>query len=543
MKKIKIILLFFVVTLFISSCEKNFDPNIYGSLFTTNFPKSEADYEAYMMTCYVPFSVNWGYSLSGAWQHNFYVSEGGFMRLFDATADVSNPWLIGSWGGAWRELTQANFANCINYGAGSGGNPSNFAKTKDITRFTEIIGVLQDATILTEAKKQSLLGEARFLRGMMMYYLLHIYGPVPVLLDPALVGDNEAEKNLVRPTLTEMTEWITADLEYGVANMPETAPKGRYNKNYARFCLMRHYLNEGSYMPTYYDKGIALYDDLKTGGYSLYRAGGTSAYANQFKQSYKFNVEVIMAVSTSKTGDGSGTNGNFNPTSWYVIPGDASRWADDAHTIPTPFVNQGGGWGQCFNVSPNFYYTYEPGDVRQNVILTSYVQNKSNVLTNITEADIGNKWSGFILNKYPVETTDAFQPTDIPLARWADVLLMYAELVARKNNAVPTGEALQGVNDVRDRAGLPPLSGAAVADYDGFMDALLLERAHEFLYEGGRKIDLIRFNKFRHNNTLLKGIAPSHQYMPLPNYAVELAAKYGKTLEQYYERPGWASDL
>lgn len=51
MKKIKIFLLFLAITMLISSCEKNFDPKMYGKLFTTNFPKTEADYEAYMMAC------------------------------------------------------------------------------------------------------------------------------------------------------------------------------------------------------------------------------------------------------------------------------------------------------------------------------------------------------------------------------------------------------------------------------------------------------------------------------------------------------------
>jgi hypothetical protein len=286
-----------------------------------------------------------------------------------------------------------------------------------------------------------------------------------------------------------------------------------------------------------------MYDQLKANNrYDLYTTGGAAAYANQFKQGFKFNKEVIMAVSTSVTGDGSGKNGNFNPTSWYVVPSNASQYADLANTIKTPFWGQGGGWGQCFNVSPAFYDTYEPGDIRQGVILTSYVRNNT-ARTVYTRADIGVAWSGFIINKYPVETATAYQATDIPLARWADVLLMYAEAVARKNSAVPTGEALDVVNAVRSRAGLAPLSGAAIADYAGFMEALLWERGHEFLYEGGRKIDLIRFNKYRSSCTLLKGLAPTHQYMPLPNYAVELATSYGKTLEQYYERPGWASDI
>jgi len=534
-------LLFIVSIFFMGSCESDFDPKIYGQLFTTNFPKTESDYESYMMTCYMPFTVNWGYSLTGAWQHNFYVTEGGIVRLFDSTSDLCAPWAINTWGGSWLKWTQANFSDCILYGRGSGGDPSHFEKVRDITRFTKIIGDLEDATVLSDTKKKNFVGEARLLRGLMMYYLLHIYGPVPVIIDPSLVGNDEAEQNMERPTLQQMTEWITADFEYAVENMSNSQPHGRYTADFARYCLMRHCLNEGSYMNGYYDKVIQMYDELKNSGYSLFTEGGSDAYAEQFKQAHKFNCEVIEAVSTSKEGDGSGANGNFNPISWYVIPNDVAKYADIENTIPTPFVYQGGGWRQCFNIAPAFYDTFEEGDYRKNTILTSYVKNDAN-RTLITRADIGIAWCGFIINKYPVEIDNPFQPTDIPLARWADVLLMYAEAVARKNQTVPTGEAMQGVNDVRARAGLAPLKGEAIASYQGFMDALLMERGHELMYEGCRKIDLIRFNKYRHNCKIYKGFEPTHQYIPLPNYAVQQAESYGKTLTQYYERPDFAQD-
>jgi hypothetical protein len=333
-----------------------------------------------------------------------------------------------------------------------------------------------------------------------------------------------------------MTKYIYDDFDYAQQNMSNTASKGRYTADFAKFCLMRHCLNEGQY-----DKAIEMYQALNNGKYSLYTAGGDAAYADQFKQGHKFNSEVIMAFSTSASGDGTDKKGDFNPLSFYVVPANAARYADVANTIPTPFVLQGGGWEQCFNVSPDFYDTYEEGDVRREVILTSYVQNNSDRTLN-TGTDVGVRWSGFILNKFPIEIDNAFQPTDIPLARWADVLLMYAEAVARKTQAVPTGDAMQAVTDVRARAGLPALSGAAVAGYEGFMEALLLERGHELLYEGGRKIDLIRFNKYRRNCKQTKGTTPTHQYMPLPNYAVLQAETGGKTLTQTFERAGWEQD-
>ena len=46
-----------ILTVF--GCENDFDAKIYGSLSTTNFPQSEADYESYMMDCYIPFTLTW----------------------------------------------------------------------------------------------------------------------------------------------------------------------------------------------------------------------------------------------------------------------------------------------------------------------------------------------------------------------------------------------------------------------------------------------------------------------------------------------------
>ena len=544
-KTIKIVSLLAAMTLLLGSCEKNFDPKMYGKLFTTNFPQSEGDYESLLMNCYIPYQVRWSYNMSGAsWQHPFYVAGDGHWLNFDSPSDYTAPAVVkGGSNDMTRGFSEANFDCAIYFTPGNNTSPTHYEKIRDITRMTGIIGTIEESKTLSDEKKKEFAGEAHFIRGLTMYLLMHMYGPVPVILDPALVGNPEAEKNLVRPTLQEMTEWITADMENGYQNMPENAVRGRYNKDYARFCLMRHYLNEGSYMTGYYDKAIQMYEELKaTGKYSLYTTDGDGsyAYAEQFKQANKFNSEVIMAVSTSASADGGGKNGNFNPFSFYATPTDVSAYADAAKTIPTPFFYQPSSWSMSYNVSPAYYDTYEPGDVRRDVIMTSYVRKDDFKV--VTRADVGVDWSGFIIWKYPIEGQYSFQPTDIPLARWADVLLMYAEATARKNNAVPTGEAMQAVNDVRARAHLGPLSGAAVATYEGFMDALLAERGHELLYEGCRKIDLIRFNKYRHNVKAIKGREPSHQYVPLPDYTIRQAESYGKQLEQFYERPDYSLD-
>jgi hypothetical protein len=536
--------------LILNSCENDFDPKIYGSLFSTNFPKSEADLESYLMTCYLPFLNTWGYNL-GVYQQPWYITTSGFLRMFDSPSDYGNSWRIGNWGGGWLQISQGTFTNCTRYArASSDGSPSHFEKVRNITRFTEIIGVLESAgpEIMSSdpAKLNSFIGEARLLRGMVMYYLLHVYGPVPVILDPALVGDFEAESNLVRPTLAEMSGFIYDDFEFAIKNMSETAIHGRYTADFARFFMMRHCLNEGSHIPGYYDKAIEMYGALKASGrYSLYTAGGDAAYANQFKQANKWNSELIMAMSTSAAGDGTNPKGDFNPIWLYMMPNNVNKSAVLPNGEANPFaVYNGQAWGQVYNISPAFYDSYEEGDLRRDVIVTSYYQTNGNLNS---RENVSISWSGFILNKFPIEINQQFQPTDIPLARWADVLLMYGEAVARKTNAVPTGEAMDAISAVRARAGLQPMSGEQVSSYENFMDALLMERGHELLYEGHRKIDLIRFNKYRHNIQKYKEDVvwdfTIYQYMPIPNFAVlQAEEEYGKTLEQWFERPEYAQD-
>lgn len=531
-----------IIILIFTSCENNFNPHILGSLTTLDYPTTESEYESYAMTCYTPFTTTWVYNIgSGGNQHGFYIPEGGVLRMFEATSDDMAPWTTG-WGTQWLQLSLANFNDCVYYWRGGVGadNPNHFQKLAEITRFTQIIGTIQKApsSILTDTKKNQLLGETRLCRGLMMYYMLHIYGPLPVILNPDDVNNEGALENMQRPSLDSMSIWIERDFEFAINNLPKTtSEQGRYTSDYARVCMMRHCLNEGSHMTGYYAKAIQMYQNLKGSGYGLYTTGVTP-FADLFKNANKFNKEIIMAVSCSSTADGSTKSGNFNPLMMLAVPADASKLT--AQGTQTPFYLQGGGWGQCYNVSPKFYDTYENGDKRKDVVLASYRSTKGYT---VDKTKLGVLWNGYIINKFPIETATPFQGTDIPLARWADVLLMYAEAEVRNTGSAPSQEAIDAVNQVRHRAGLSDLSSTITGLQSSFLDAILIERGHEFLYEGLRKIDLIRFNRYAQNTYASKGVLPSHQYMPLPNYAVQQASSYGKSLQQTYERSGWATDV
>ena len=89
-----------------------------------------------------------------------------------------------------------------------------------------------------------------------------------------------------------------------------------------------------------------------------------------------------------------------------------------------------------------------------------------------------------------------FQGTDIPLARWADVLLMYAEAEVRKTGTVPSVAAINAVNQVRNRAGLANLPAVATNTNDAFLDAILIERGHELFLKVIVKLSLLMITPF-----------------------------------------------
>lgn len=518
-------------SMLLGSCENNFDAQIYGQLSTTSFPTTASEYEDYMLSAYLPFQNKWSYRWGdGGTNYPWYIPSNGIYHGFDTCTDQEAEWNIAANRQFWTDMTRCYFENLKTISKNSDSGTNHFEKIRDVSRMTKIVGDLEAATVLTDVRKRELLGEIRLLRGLMMYYLLHYYGPVPVILDPVLIGNIEAESNLVRPSLNEMTSYITDDFLYAVENAPETqSERGRATADYARFCLMRHYLNEGAHMDGYYEKAYSLYSQF-TGNYSLYKTGA-NPYIDQFKQANNWNSEVIMALSVDPKATGGDAAGNFNCFMVYALPKDCA--AKDGNGTPTPFL-AGKGWGQYLNVSKPFYNTYEENDLRKASVITSYYSTSYNDW--VTSDDIGSKWSGFILNKYPIEVSTQYQPGNIPLARWADVLLMYAEADVRRSNTV-TNSAINCVNQVRNRAGLGNFPSSVTSSVSTFMDALLVERGHELLFEGCRKIDLIRFNKYY---TIMSAFGesrtPTSQYVPIPDYAVQLAEQAGKTLTQYFTR-------
>ena len=84
--------------------------------------------------------------------------------------------------------------------------------------------------------------------------------------------------------------------------------------------------------------------------------------------------------------------------------------------------------------------------------------------------------------------------TDFPLFRLADAYLIYAEAVLRGAASGSRDKAISYINALRDRAGAD-----RITEIDLTLDFLLDERSRELYWEGHRRTDLIRFDRFTDN--------------------------------------------
>lgn len=117
--------------------------------------------------------------------------------------------------------------------------------------------------------------------------------------------------------------------------------------------------------------------------------------------------------------------------------------------------------------------------------------------------DIGQFTEGYAMTKYrnrnfdgtlPADAHADFVHTDWPMFRLADAYLMYAEAVLRGGQGGTVAEALNYVNEIRERAYGDDSGNITTGELT--LDFILDERARELYWEGHRRTDLIRYGKF-----------------------------------------------
>jgi hypothetical protein len=124
---------------------------------------------------------------------------------------------------------------------------------------------------------------------------------------------------------------------------------------------------------------------------------------------------------------------------------------------------------------------------------------------------------GYRANKfYPDKTSiTRNQNNDLPIFRYADILLLKAEAILRGATATMGQTPVSLANMVRARAKATPYTTID-------LNELLDERARELAFEGWRRNDLIRFGKFEEPWGVKTNTDVRKRILPIPTEQIVL---------------------
>lgn len=309
---------------------------------------------------------------------------------------------------------------------------------------------LNVSSTLTPAVKQQLIGEARFSRAFLYFYLVNLYGDVPL----ALSTDYKTNSLMPRTPAAKVWQQIIADLTDAQNLLSDKYPKSdlisyyaagaeervRPTKWAATALLARAYLYTGKWSDAETQATAVINNVAQYGMVSL-----SSAFL-------KNNKEAIW---------------QFQPTSASVT----NTFEGFAFILPVGGPNSG---SQPVYLNRRLVNSFETGDGRRTMWIDSL--------------KIGTD-TFYYPYKYKITAMGASTAEYSVVLRLAEQYLIRAEARAQQANI---GGAQADLNVIRTRAGLP---NTAATDQPSLLTAILNERRHELFTEWGHRwLDLKRTN-------------------------------------------------
>jgi len=317
-----------------------------------------------------------------------------------------------------------------------------------------------------ETVKTRLINEAKFIRGLLYFQAVRLWGGVPIELHEPTSIQLESLKSR-RETVDAVYTQIISDLNAAEA-LPATYPAsdaGRATSGAAKAILTKVYLTRKDY-----PNAILKAREVINGGYGY---ALFESFQDIFTKTKKNGKEHIFSVQFEPNQAGNGSSGStFQSTSFIGFT--ATEPADIISDVAL------------------FYDIYAPGDTRRDVSYakTLPIPGTANIYT----------FPKPIFKKY-LDLTNVATPGNVainfPIIRYADILLSLAEAI--NEQGTPTPEAYELINQVRRRAfGKPITTPDAAVDLSGltqtsFRAAIQEERKKEFVQEGQRWFDLVRW--------------------------------------------------
>ncbi|TLX71664.1 RagB/SusD family nutrient uptake outer membrane protein [Labilibacter sediminis] len=354
---------------------------------------------------------------------------------------------------------------------------------------------------VSDIEKEKISGyraEARFLRALSYYHALELYGSVPFVTEKDNVGaflpEQISKEDLFSYIEIELTE-LESLLPAAGAN-----EFGRVDVTAAWMILAKLYLNAEVYISTpKYTEAVTYSKKVINSSYKL-----DANYQNLFLADNHTADGIILPV----------VNDGINAQSWGGTTMIAcSSWASDMDPASNGINAWGGNRARKQLVDKFDDYT---GATDKRAMF--YTNDRTVTTDEITEFK-----NGFSVMKYKNITSNGtlgsnieHMDIDFPLLRVADAYLMCAEAVLRGGNGGTISEALGFVNAVRERAFGNASGNILLADLT--LDFILDERAREFYWEGYRRTDLVRYNKFTSGDYLWEWKGGVYEGKALPDH-------------------------
>jgi hypothetical protein len=461
-----------------AACTDLLTENPKDRISTDAFYQTAADAKAAIAATYRPLSTGaiWGTNLQ--WALNAATDESrvgpeeenpNIVALTQLTWTTTNPYVAGSnaSGGAWAGIYQM------------------------ITRANLVLAKVP-AIAMDEAQKNQIIAEAKFLRALGYFYLVRLYGDVPLVLTPEeqlALGGRTPQAQIFTQIVKDATE-----AEGALPVSWAATDKGRATKGSAQALMADQYVwrKDWSNAATWAKKII------DSGNYGL-----QANYINAFLPgSQNRNEEIFAAQSSSATG----------------APAiDIAAWEYPRNMNP----NSNGGWG-TWQPLQTFIDSYPSGDYRREVsFFTSGIDPSGKLVTFLPH-----------VYKYRPTARPGQQDVNWPVYRYAEVLLIYAEAL---NEQGQTATALTYVNMLRARARngtgaevrATPVDVSTALNQADARTAIFAERKWELAYEGKRWFDLVRqgfpiFQAAESSDPTATNIQPTRMLWPIPQAQIDL---------------------
>ncbi|MDR0699408.1 MAG: RagB/SusD family nutrient uptake outer membrane protein [Tannerella sp.] len=367
-----------------------------------------------------------------------------------------------------------------------------------INRACTAIDNIEGMGDIDETRKTRFINEAKFLRGLLYFNLVRLWGEVPLVVhSPVSVGKEDIEVG--RAPVEEVYAQIIKDLT-DAEDLPlpggySPGDAGRATGGAAKALLSLVYLTRREW-----NSAAQKSREVINGayGYDLFEN-----FADLFDAASKNGKEhIFSAQCQGGNGKGNRMGSSCTPTG---IPGIAAAGTDE--------------------IGPGVYELFEKEDKRRDVTFFTALVSPRDGKTYTFDPHFCKYFD-------PAEISNPTESNrNVPVIRFAEILLVHAEAVNEAESA-PSAEAYASINRVRQRAGLDNLpAGLSQAE---FREAVYLERRLELMFEFHRWFDLARTKRLipALEKAGKTNVRERHYLLPVPQREMDLNPKLT-------QNPGW----